>query len=296
MAIVFACPRCNCVMKAPEDQGGLKIKCMQCAITLEVPFLRGILVDVPADQAMPIVFGVSAPRSGSSPGVYVPKPGSGSGISQPRPSGQGTQTAATVAATAATVRIDGWLREAGERKDASDLDGAIKLLERALEEVKRENVLYPVEAFLRLPSYMQQSGRTREAWQEFNKLLLTGYPNQPRDGVRVMMDRSRILEKMRLFLDRDGKSDIGLVYKTLGQVCEAISQARDDRKREALSRLGKTQCQEMAAELKKYTGNLGPLQDLRPILVEELGKWPDIDFDRMGSRIDAVFAKAATLS
>jgi hypothetical protein len=283
-------------MKAPEDKGGLKIKCMQCDITLEVPFLRGILVDVPAEQAMAVVFGVSAPRSGSSPAIYAPKPGSGSGISQPRPSGTGTQTAATVAATAAAVRIDGWLREAGERKDANDYDGAIRLLERAYEEIKRENVMYPVEAFLRLPNYFQQSGRTREAWQEFNKLLFSGYPNQPKDGSRVMMDRARILEKMRHFLDRDGKSDIGAVYKTLGQVCEAISQSRDDRKREALSRLGKTQCQEMATELKKYTGNLGPLQDLRPILVEELGKWPDLDFERMGSRIDGVFAKAAQTS
>lgn len=294
MAIVFACPRCNCVMKAPEDQGGLRIKCMQCDINLEVPFLRGILVDVPADQAMPVVFGVSSSRSGSSPGVQVPKPGSGSGLAQPRPSGQGTMSAATVAAGVATVRIDGWLREAGEHKDANDFDGAIKLLERALEEIKRENVAYQVDAFLRLPSYLQQAGRTREAWQEFNKLLLGGYPNQPRDGGRVMLDRARILEKMRHFLDRDGKSDIGTVYKTLGQVCEGVGQCRDDRKREVLSRFAKTTCQEMASELRKYTGNLGPLQDLRPILVEELGKWPDLDFERMGGRIDAVFAKAAS--
>src|SRR5580693_7820370 len=105
MSIVFACPRCSCVMKAPEDKGGLKIKCMQCDLQMEVPFLRGILVDVPAEQAMPIVFGVSSPRSGSSPAIYAPKPGSGSGINQPRPSGQGTQTAATVAAGVAGVRI-----------------------------------------------------------------------------------------------------------------------------------------------------------------------------------------------
>jgi hypothetical protein len=242
---------------------------------------------------MPIVFGVSAPRSGSSPGVYAPKPGSGSGIAQPRPSGQGTMSAATVAAGAAMVRIDGWLREAGEHKDANDLDGAIKLLERAYEEIKREHVAYNVDVYLRLPSYQQQAGRTREAWQEFNKLLLGGHPNQPKDGGRVMMDRARVLEKMRGFLDRDGKSDIGTIYKTLGQVCEGVGQCREDRKREVLSRFGKTTCQEMANELRKYTGNLGPLQDLRPILVEELGKWPDLDFDRMGNRIDAVFAKAA---
>ena len=172
---------------------------MQCDLQLEVPFLRGILVDVPAEQAMPIVFGVSSSRSGSSPAVYAPKPGSGSGINQPRPSGQGTQTAATVAAGVAGVRIDGWLREASERKDANDFDGAIRLLKRSCEEIKRENVLYPVEAFLRLPSYLQQAGKTREAWQEFNKLLLAGYPNQPKDGGRVMIDRAHPRKDAALF-------------------------------------------------------------------------------------------------
>ena len=38
MAIVFACPKCHFVMKAPEDQGGVKIKCMQCSVTLEIPY------------------------------------------------------------------------------------------------------------------------------------------------------------------------------------------------------------------------------------------------------------------
>src|SRR5262245_26139905 len=118
MSIVFACPRCNFVMKAPEDKGGEKIKCLQCDVNLEIPFLRGILVNVPAEQATPVVFGISPVKSTSAQGI------------SPRP--------LTPGAPAKETRADGWLKEAATLRDNYDLEGAIKLLRRAYEEIRRE--------------------------------------------------------------------------------------------------------------------------------------------------------------
>jgi hypothetical protein len=268
MPIVFACPRCKFVMKAPEDQGGIMIKCLQCNISLEIPHLRGVLVDVPADQATPVVFGVTVPKWGSS--------------------GHGKPAPAPVAVK--DSRADEWLKEAVQRKDADDLEGAIKLLVRAYEEIKRANALYPVETYLRLPLYLQQAGRSRESWQEFNKVLFHGYSNQPKDPVGLAQDRAKVLEKMQLFLDRDRKSEVGSVYKVFSQVLEAVGFYRDDKKREARTRLNRTTCQELVAALRKYTGNLGPLEEMRTIIIEELTAWPELEFDRLGNRLEAAFA------
>jgi hypothetical protein len=262
-------------MKAPEDKGGARIKCLQCTVSLEIPYLRGILVNVPAEQAVLVNFAVSAGKSGSAHG-------SAPGIPTLPP--------------AKHTQVDEWLKEASNRKDAGDFEGAIKLLQLAYDHIKKENALYPIDTFVRLPLYFQQAGRAKEAWQEFNKLLFGGYPNQPKDMIRVPLDRAHILDKMRLFLDRDGKTAIGAVYDVLSQVCEAISLHRDEkRRREVRPRFSKTVCNALLGELKQYPGHLGNLQEVRSIIIEELGLYPELDFERLGSRIDVVFANKATV-
>jgi hypothetical protein len=263
-------------MKAPDDQGGVRIKCMQCSVTLEIPYLRGILVDVPPEQATQVVGGVTVPKAGSGPHVIAPKFGSAPGVVRP--------------STSRESRTEEWLREAGERKDANDIDAAIRLLQRAYEEIKREGSSFPVDTFLRLPLYLQQAGRGKEAWHEFTRLLFHGYANQSKDPVRVAQDRARILEKMRLFLDRDSRNDAGGIYGLLSQLFEGIALVRDNRKREALARFNKTACQEMVAGLTKYTGNLGALQEIRSIIIEELNRWPDLELERLANRLDTAFA------
>lgn len=275
MPIVFACPRCRFVMKAPEDKGGLKIKCSQCDVTLEIPFLRGILVDVPPEQATPVVFGVS--------GV---KHGSGSGIT-PKPTGP---TAQGVAPAPKETRIDDYLKEAVQLKDDNDLEGAVKLLRRAFEEIKREKALYPIDVFLRLPLYLQQAGRNKDAWQEFTVLLTHGYPNQPRDVVLIYQERGKVLELMRRYLQHDGREEIANVYEVFGQVCKAIAVHKENRTREMRAFFTKSVCNDCIDGLKKYPGNLGRLQPIKEAIIEELGRFPDIDFDKLAARIDAALA------
>lgn len=269
MAIVFACPRCNFVMKAPEDQGGVKIKCLQCDVNLEIPFLRGILVNVPPEQATPVVFGTSKAKTGSSVGT-TPPPGH---LKPPK-----------------ETRADDWLKEATQLKDADDIEGAIRLLRRAYEEIKRDKALYPIDTFLRLPLYLQQAGKAKDAWQEFSNLLFRGYPNQPKDGGLIAQDRAKVFEKMRLFHERDGRGEIAEIYGCFSQVCKGIAVFKDGRKQELKSWFTKETCSEYVEGLNKYPGNLGHLQPIKLTIIEELRRYPDVDFDKLAERIDRALA------
>jgi hypothetical protein len=267
MSIVFACPRCNFVMKAPEDKGGIKVKCLQCDVSLEIPFLRGILVNVPPEQAAPVVFGTSKIKPGSATGTTPPPP---------------MHTAAPKHS-----RADDWLKEAAALKDADNVDGAIQVLRRAYEEIKRDKALYPIDTFLRLPLYLQQAGKMKDAWQEFNTLLFKGYPNQPKDAALIAVDRSKVFEKMRLFLERDSRSEIAEVYGVFGLVCKGISLHKEGRKQELKAWFTKNTCSEYVDGLRKCTGNLGAVQGIKEAIVDELKHYPDVDFDKLGARMDA---------
>ena len=269
MSIVFACPLCNFVMKAPEDKGGTKIKCLQCDVSLEIPFLRGILVKVPPEQAAPVVFGTSK---------YKP------------PSASGTTPAPLHTTPPKETRADDWLKEAAELKDGDDFEGAIRMLRRAYEEIKRDKALYPIDAFLRLPLYLQQAGKAKDAWQEFTNLLFRGYPNQPKDLALIAQDRAKVFEKMRHFHEREGRADVGEVYGTFSLVCKGIASHKDGRKQEVKAWFTKDTCGEYVEGLNKYPGNLGHLQPIKLAIIEELRRYPDVNFDKLAERLDRALA------
>ena len=55
MTIVFGCPKCNHVMRAPDEKGGVRVKCQKCGLAMEVPYPKGKLIEV-------------RPTTGSNPG------------------------------------------------------------------------------------------------------------------------------------------------------------------------------------------------------------------------------------
>src|SRR5262249_7979748 len=150
------------------------------------------------------------------------------------------------------TRADEWLKEAAVLRDRDDVESAIRLLRRSYEEIKRDKVLYSIEVFLRLPLYLQQAGKSKEAWQEFNNLLFQGYPNQPKDPLLIAQDRSKIFEKMRQLLDRDNRLDIAGVYGIFGLVCKNISIHKENRNRELRTWFTKNTCTEILDGLKNY--------------------------------------------
>lgn len=104
------------------------------------------------------------------------------------------------------------LKKATSKKKEGDFDNAIKLLKLAYKEISKGPMVYPVDTFLRLPLYLQAAKRNDEAWREFNFLLTKGYPNQMSDLEFIPMDHSIIYDKMRLFLQREGKPELAIKF------------------------------------------------------------------------------------
>lgn len=184
------------------------------------------------------------------------------------------------------LRAEELLTQATARKVEGDIEGAIRLLRNAYEEVIKANALLPIEDFLRLPICLHQAGRSREAWDEFNSLLFDGYPNQTKDATLIAQDRAKIFDRMRLFLEADGQKDIATVFGIFSLVCKGIKLHFEGRQRELRTWFSKSACHEFVRGLKAYNGNLGKLQGIQYAVVGELGEYPSIDFDLLAQRID----------
>src|SRR5258707_14181075 len=66
------------------------------------------------------------------------------------------------------------LRNATAEKADGNINGAIELLKRFWEEEPFASSGYGVDAYLKLPMYLQQAGRGDEAWRTL-KILLSDY-------------------------------------------------------------------------------------------------------------------------
>jgi hypothetical protein len=276
MDIIFACPRCQYSMQVPDDKAGSRTRCSHCQLPLEVPFPKGQLIEVRpsalGNSAAGAAVAVAAPPRNAPPQVERRTSPSWPGVSS--------------SPTAGRLKADDLLKLAGACKEQGDLDGAIRHLRTAYDEICRANALFPVEDFLRLPMYLQQAGRGREAWQEFNDLLFQGYPNQTRDVTLVAQDRSKIFDKMRLFLEMQGNKDLAKVFSVFSLVCKGISLHHEGRTRELRTWFSKSACADFVKELKRFKGNLGKLQGVQYAVIGELDEYPTIDFDLLAQRID----------
>lgn len=104
------------------------------------------------------------------------------------------------------------LREATELKRNGSFDRAIETLKAAYKELGKYSSVFPIEVYLRLPLYLQESGKKDEAWAEFNRLV-SWVNSKPRYSPQVTpMELSAIWDKMRLFLQREGKNDYAVQF------------------------------------------------------------------------------------
>jgi hypothetical protein len=123
------------------------------------------------------------------------------------------------------------LKEASQKKRNGDLDGAIALLKAAYKELDRHSWSFPIEVYLRLPLYLQESGKKDEAWKEFNRLVVwvNSKPRYSPEG--APMELSSIWDKMRLFLQREGKNDYAVQFAVWSYISWAVGlymQKRED--------------------------------------------------------------------
>ena len=90
-------------------------------------------------------------------------------------------------------------------KKAVDRNKIKRLLREAYRKIERGTITYPIDTYLRLPLFLFEAGHRDEAWMEYNRLLIDGIHG---DSPNVVpMNRSRVYDKMRLMLQKEGKTE-----------------------------------------------------------------------------------------
>jgi hypothetical protein len=175
------------------------------------------------------------------------------------------------------------LKEASQKKRNGNLDGAIEVLKAAYKEL--ESSSFPIEVYLRLPLYLQESGKKDEAWGEFNKLVLW-VNSKPRYSPEVTpMELSAIWDKMRLFLQREGKNDYAVqfaVWSYLSLVVGLYMQKRED---ELAACKAETNIQK-ALKTSLHKADKEFLTDrLVKIILNSLNNLPAVDYKEIAKKV-----------
>ena len=180
------------------------------------------------------------------------------------------------------------LKEATAKKNLGDINGAIENLREAFKGIEKDSVVYPVKTFLRLPLYLQEAGMADEAWREFNVLLTSGYPNQPKSIEIMSMEHSLVYDKMRLFLQREGKNDAAIKFGVFSYISWAVGLCYQKRHDELHDYKSMEYIEEVLSKVLKKAKRKNLLADVAGIVEEELKGLPVVDFGKLAERIDSV--------
>jgi tetratricopeptide (TPR) repeat protein len=132
-------------------------------------------------------------------------------------------------------KADLLLKDATAQKQAGDIDKAIETLREAYKELTSSSSVYPINTYLRLPLYLQQAGKNDEAWGEFNKLILWVNTKPRYSPEMTPIDQSIIWDKMRLFLQREGKYTYAIQFAVWSYVSWGVGFYKQQRDGELLT-------------------------------------------------------------
>ncbi len=122
--------------------------------------------------------------------------------------------------SSAGEKASAFLKEATALKKEGKITQAIEKLRQAYVQISKTDTDYGIEVFLRLPLYLQEAGRKDEAWREFNLLLTSGYQNMFKATWSWHLMESKIYDKMRLVLQRDGKQLMAISFGVISYIKE----------------------------------------------------------------------------
>jgi hypothetical protein len=185
------------------------------------------------------------------------------------------------------------LKQATNRKMAGDLESAIKLLRDAYKGIGQKSIIYPVNTFLRLPAYLQEAGKSDDAWRELNNLLTKGFPNQMRDPEIVPMEHSEIYDAMRLFLQREGKSESAVKFGALSYVSWCLGLYRQKRKDELKTYASHDSIASVVTKLLKKAKKEELTEKLVGILQNHINELPNSRMAELARKIDEVVMQQA---
>ena len=175
------------------------------------------------------------------------------------------------------------LKNATKRKKAGDYEGGIRLLREAYRKIERGTITYPIDTYLRLPLFLFEAGHRDEAWMEYNRLLIDGIHG---DSPNVVpMNRSRVYDKMRLMLQKEGKTEYAVqfgIFSYLSWLQGLHSQKRATELKELKER---DEISGMFTPLLKKCKQTSKLKQLTEIVLKATNKIPKIDFDMITTKI-----------
>jgi len=179
------------------------------------------------------------------------------------------------------------LKKATSLKKSKDINGAIDCLIEAYKEIEKSSVIYDVKTFLRLPLYLQEAKKNDEAWSEFNKLILKGYPNQMKSKELKPMDNSIIYDKMRLFLQREKQPEKAIKIGVFSHLHWAQGLHYQERNDELNDFLNKDSIKLMITGLLKKAKITDKQEMIEKIISDNLENFPTIEYGKLGREIDS---------
>lgn len=183
------------------------------------------------------------------------------------------------------------LREATAKKRSGDIEGAISTLQAAYSESQREGMTHTLSTYLRLPLYLQEAGRADEAWTEFNRLLSSGFPGQPRTRELLPMQNSEIYDKMRLFLQREGRPLPAVTFGVFSYLEWASGLYFQNRMEELELKSQPKAIHDCLRPLLKKIRRETCLPQVTEVVEREVKNLPDIDLTSVGQEIKDIIGK-----
>lgn len=167
------------------------------------------------------------------------------------------------------------MKESTALKKAGKLEDAIGKIKDAYKEAQEKNLTLTVKDYLKLPPYLQKSGKNDEAWKWFNDLI--------RASSSDPMSLSQIYEKMGLFREREKNPKDAIKYGMLSNMYWCIGL------HEQIMQYGFTDRKTELKERKEYitdgygmwqllekAGCLHLEKDLRKIIKDHRKEFPNI--------------------
>jgi hypothetical protein len=187
------------------------------------------------------------------------------------------------------------LRNATAEKARDNINAAIELLKRFWEEEPFGSSGFGVEAYLKLPMYLQQAGQSDEAWRTLKTLLNDyGLSDAKQNEQIVPMARSVIYDKMRLFWQREGKAQAAVKYGILSHMQWLLGLHRQHRREEFRDSAKRETIEEVVEPLLKKAKSLHYSSPICDLVEAEITRMPSVDENSLGSAVDQLVLGALT--
>lgn len=180
------------------------------------------------------------------------------------------------------------LLDATNKKSAGDVVSAIKCLRQAYKRMPKSPIFYGIEVYLRLPMYLQAAGLPDEALLEFQNLIDGGYPTPTwaSEPDLVSMQKSRIYDKMRLFMQRESRNDDAIKFGVLSYLSWAKGLQLQNRKDELASFVARDSREKTLKKLLKKAGRTQAMSVVIPIVENAIKRLPSLNSDTVARSID----------